>query len=387
MRRTMTFLLPATLLAAGLTATPALAATPAPAATSLPVAAVTASAHDGNVPANTLDGDLVTRWSAEGDGSWIRFDLAAATGVGSVGIAWHRGDERQSTFTVQTSTDATTWTTVVGQRTSSGGTLNLETYDFADRSARYVRVVGYGNTVNEWNSITEARVYGPDAGGSCAVPADVLNLTNWKITLPTGADEDPTEVRQPALASYQASPWFVTADSCRAVQFRAPVDGVTTSGSNYPRSELREMTSGGTANASWSSTSGTHTLVVETAFTHLPSGKPHLVGAQIHDSSDDVSVFRLEGTNLYVTNGDNAHHKLVTSSYQLGTRFQAKFVVSGGQVKAYHNGVLQTTISRSFSGAYFKAGAYTQANCTNASPCADTNYGQALVYGLTVTHS
>ncbi|MFG1952035.1 polysaccharide lyase family 7 protein [Micromonospora sp. NPDC048830] len=215
----------------------------------------------------------------------------------------------------------------------------------------------------------------------------MLDLTNWKITLPTGSSGSPTEVKQPTLDSYQASPWFVTADSCRAVQFRAAVNGVTTSGSSYPRSELREMTSNGTANASWSSTSGTHTLVVDGAFMALPAVKPHLVIAQIHDGSDDVTVFRLEGSSLYVTNGDTTHHKLVTSSYQLGTRFQAKFVVSGGQVKAYYNGVLQTTISRSFSGAYFKAGAYTQANCTNSSPCSSTNYGETRLYDVTVTHS
>ncbi|MGK5741414.1 polysaccharide lyase family 7 protein [Micromonospora sp. URMC 103] len=366
-----------------------LLATPAQAATSLPVTAVTASSDDGNVPANTLDGDLSTRWSAEGDGSWIRFDLGSSVQVGSVAIAWHQGNTRTSSFAVQTSTDASSWTTVVSQRQSSGSTLQLETYDFTDRAARYVRVVGYGNTVNDWNSITEARVYGPDGsgGGSCSVPADVLNLTNWKITLPTGASESPTEVKQPALDSFQVSPWFVTAASCQAVQFRAAVNGVTTSGSGYPRSELREMTNNGTSNASWSSTSGTHTLVVDEAFTALPSTKPHLVGAQIHDSSDDVTAFRLEGSSLYITNGDTTHHKLVTDNYQLGTRFQAKFVVSGGQVKAYYNNVLQTTITKSFSGAYFKAGAYTQANCSNSSPCSSSNYGQTLIYGLSVSHS
>ncbi|MEU2169540.1 polysaccharide lyase family 7 protein [Micromonospora chersina] len=382
MRRTLAAAVPLALLAAGLTATPASAAT------ALPVSGVIASSDDGNVPANTLDGDLATRWSAEGDGSWIRYDLGASTTVGSIGIAWHQGAQRTASFAVQTSADAASWTTVVGQRSSSGTTVQLETYDFADRAARYVRVVGYGNTVNDWNSITETRVYGADGtGGGCAVPADVLNLTNWKITLPTGAAESPTEVKQPALASFQASPWFVTAANCTAVQFRAAVNGVTTSGSGYPRSELREMTANGTSNASWSSTSGTHTMTFEEAFTALPATKPHLVGAQIHDSSDDVTVFRLEGTNLYITNGNDTHYKLVTSSYQLGTRYRGTFVASGGQVKVYYNDVLQTTITGSFSGAYFKAGAYTQANCTNSSPCSDTNYGQTLIYALSVTHS
>ncbi|MGI5213658.1 polysaccharide lyase family 7 protein [Plantactinospora sp. CA-290183] len=369
-----------------------LVATPASAADPLAVSAVTASGDDGNVPANTLDDDLGTRWSDEGDGVWIRYDLGASRTVGWLAIAWHGGDQRVSTFDVQTSSDGSSWTTVIGNRDSSGATSQPENYDFSDVAARYVRVVGHGNTRNEWTSITEVDIFGagsPDGGGSddCRYPAEILDLRNWKVTLPTGSAGSPTEIKQPALATHATDPWFRVTPTCDRVQFRAPVNGVTTSGSSYPRSELREMTNNGTSNASWSSTSGTHTLVVDQAITDLPGDKPHVVAGQIHGGSDDVSVFRLEGSNLYVTNDDNSHHKLVTSSYVLGTRFEAKFVVSGGQVRAYYNGVLQTTISRSFSGAYFKAGAYTQANCTNSAPCSATNFGQVLVYGISVTHS
>src|SRR5262245_46275630 len=57
-----------------------------------PVVAASASANDGNVPANAVDGSLATRWSAQGDGQWIRFDLGASRLVGSISIAWHQGD-------------------------------------------------------------------------------------------------------------------------------------------------------------------------------------------------------------------------------------------------------------------------------------------------------
>jgi hypothetical protein len=222
---------------------------------------------------------------------------------------------------------------------------------------------------------------------ACDYPSQILNLTNWKVTLPTGASERPTEVKQPALATFAVSPWFKVTSTCNGVQFRAPVNGVTTSGSSYPRSELREMKNNGADNAAWSSTSGTHTMIVSQSIKNLPADKPHVVAGQIHDGSDDVSVFRLEGSKLYVTNGDDSHYKLVTSSYVLGTKFEAKFVVSGGQIRAYYNGTLQTTITKSFSSAYFKAGAYTQANCDNSAPCSSDNFGQVMLYNLTVTHS
>jgi hypothetical protein len=350
------------------------------------VQGVVASGDDGNVAANTLDGDLATRWSDEGDGVWIRYDLGADTTVGSVAVAWHNGDQRRATFEVQASDDGSTWSTVVSRRVSSGGTRQPENYDFADRSARYLRVVGYGNTVNDWTSITEVDIFGADSGsGDCAYPADVLDLSEWKVQLPIGAEEDPDEVTQPALDTYAVDPWFVATDACDGVRFRSAVNGVTTGGSSDPRSELREMD--GTDEAGWSATTGTHTMVIREAITALPADKPHVVAGQIHDGDDDVTVFRLEGTRLYVTKGDTTHHKLVDDDYVLGTPFEAKFVVSGGQIKAYYNGVLQTTISASFPDGYFKAGAYTQANCGNSDPCSASNYGEVVIHDIAVTHS
>ncbi|MFC9842141.1 polysaccharide lyase family 7 protein [Streptomyces sp. NPDC127595] len=110
------------------------------------------------------------------------------------------------------------------------------------------------------------------------------------------------------------------------------------SNTGYPRSELREMTANGSATKSCSSTSGTHTMVVDQAITHLPKTKPHVMAGQIHDSSSDVTSFRLEGTSLYITSYNTTHYKLVTSSYQLGTRFQGKFVAHGGMVDVNYNG-------------------------------------------------
>ncbi|MFF1821343.1 polysaccharide lyase family 7 protein [Kribbella sp. NPDC058245] len=350
---------------------------------------VTASTSDANVATNAVDNNYSTRWSGDGDGATLTLDLGGTKTVSHLKVAAYKGDERKNDFELQL-LNGSTWITVY-DGLSSGSTTGLQTFDFTDQPASKVRYVGHGYQLNSggtgtWNSVTEFEIWG--SGGSDPapqVPADVLDLTNWKITLPIGADESPTEIKQPALATYSNDPYFkVVGDG---VQFRAPVNGVTTSGSGYPRSELREMTNNGSSNASWSSTSGTHTLVVRESFDQLPADKPQLVGAQIHDANDDGTVFRLEGSSLYITNGDTTHHKLVTSSYVLGTVFEAKFVVSGGQTKAYYNGTLQTTITKNFSGAYFKAGAYTQANCTNSSPCATTNYGQTTLKSVTVTHS
>ena len=119
---------------------------------------VTASGNDGNVPANVLDNDLNTRWSATGDGQWIQFCLNTATTVSGVQIAFYSGNIRASTFDVLTGTDGQNWTTAASGLQSSGTSLNVETFTFTARTAKYVRIVGHGNSVNAWNSYTEVKI-------------------------------------------------------------------------------------------------------------------------------------------------------------------------------------------------------------------------------------
>lgn len=118
-------------------------------------AVIASTAEGSNLPDNTLDGNLNTRWSAEGDGQWIRYDLGEDKKLSGIMIAWYNGDKRVSTFDVQLSINGTDWITVLDKTKSNGKTLDLETHQFGDQTARYVRIVGHMNSVNAWNSITE----------------------------------------------------------------------------------------------------------------------------------------------------------------------------------------------------------------------------------------
>jgi hypothetical protein len=125
---------------------------------SIPASAVTASAHDGNVPSNTVDGNLATRWSASGDGQWIRYDLGSSRTVAYVRLAPYAGTNRVFTFDVQRSSDGASWTTVAaGLKTALNN--NLQTFDFADVSTRYLRLVGHMNSTSGWNAYTEVEVW------------------------------------------------------------------------------------------------------------------------------------------------------------------------------------------------------------------------------------
>lgn len=224
-------------------------------------------------------------------------------------------------------------------------------------------------------------------------PSQVLNLTNWKITLPIGKPQkssSPLEIRQPDLATYKIEPWFTVTPNGQAVHFRAPVNAPTTGGTKYARSELREMTHNGKDKASWSSTEGTHTLFLDQAITAVPKTKPHLVAGQIHDDNDDIIVIRLQMPNLYINvNGKNVH--TLDSRYKLGKRFTVKFVVNNGQTKIYYNKGTNPsyTLSLDYDDAYFKAGAYIQSNCDtegSAELCNPDNYGEVIVYNVITTH-
>lgn len=215
-------------------------------------------------------------------------------------------------------------------------------------------------------------------------PASSIDLTNWKLTLPVGSINKPTEILQPQLNTYQNAPYFISKPV--GMVFRAPVNGVTTSGSGYPRSELREMK--GASLASWSSSVGVHMMVIEGAITHLPLNKKEVVFGQIHDANDDVIVFRLEDKKLWVNvGGKNVH--LLTDKYELGTKIRLVFKVQGDKTYCYYNGevTIDYTLDKKYSGAYFKAGCYTQSNCTKETVCSPDNYGETLLFKLEVTHS
>jgi hypothetical protein len=232
--------------------------------------------------------------------------------------------------------------------------------------------------------------YRSDKPAAVNYPANVLDLTNWKLNVPLDEDRNgrSDEIKQPKLATYSIDPWFHNNAANTGVVFRANCGGVTTIGSGYPRSELREMASNGKSGAGWSSDAGTHIMEIEQAITHLPEVKPHLVAAQIHDTDDDVIVFRLEGKKLFIDH-NGADGAVLTKQYELGTKFKVKFEVADGQVKSYYNDVLVETYPVHFSGAYFKAGAYVQSNCQGRKKVTGEScdaYGEVVIYKLRVTH-
>ncbi|PTL80099.1 discoidin domain-containing protein [Vitiosangium sp. GDMCC 1.1324] len=178
---------------------------------------VKASGDDGNLPANTLDGQLNTRWSAHGKGAWIRYEVDPARPLCAVQVAWYRGDSRSNTFTIAVSADGSTWQDLHSAR-STGKTRALETYELnAPPGTRYLRITVNGNTTNDWASIAEVAV---QVRQQAPVPAPRPSPS------PGDATVDPLGVHMvhPTRAGGQA--WFLGADPQRDARFD-PQDTIT----------------------------------------------------------------------------------------------------------------------------------------------------------------
>jgi len=124
------------------------------------IASITASGYEtgtSNTPDKTMDFDLGTRWSANGKGQWILYDLGETQLIKSLDIAFYSGTVRKTFFSINLSENNTDYTEVYNGE--SGGTSNdPENFDFNDQRARYVKIIGGGNSVSTWNSITELRI-------------------------------------------------------------------------------------------------------------------------------------------------------------------------------------------------------------------------------------
>lgn len=233
-------------------------------------------------------------------------------------------------------------------------------------------------------------------------PSGNFDLSNFKITLPVDSSGGytGTAVEVTNLINYINSQYFYTGVDGSMV-FRAPVDGATTSGSSYARSELREMN--GTARAAWNLSTGgvmTATLEVDKAPTRLDGTVGKLVVGQIHGANDELVRLYWDANKLYFANdlsgSDNSEHKFYFTNaagqqpdVSLDERFSYVIDAKGSTLDVtvyadgdvYHSVTPINSVWQSDS-LYFKAGAYLGINETSG-----TGWGQTSFYDLRFNHT
>lgn len=207
----------------------------------------------------------------------------------------------------------------------------------------------------------------------------MIDRAPWKITLPIGPVGSPTEIKRPIFDTYEDE-WFWE-DEAGHFHMRVRADGVTTAGSTYPRTELREMKlPDGLTNAAWATNVGKHTLWMRARVRAIPPVKPDMSVMQIHTGSDDLcqAMFRGKGTPnglVWRWKGTTQTKALITP-LAVDEWFNLKVhveVVNGvARVKTYADkdatmdfagaSKLHDMAPGSISSCYWKAGPYLQTN-------------------------
>lgn len=195
-------------------------------------------------------------------------------------------------------------------------------------------------------------------------------LTETILETPTGKAEHPTEYNPPK----QVGPWFIFLDG--GFRFRANCGGVTTSGSDYARCELKEKRYWGTHDGR------KHVLKGWFNVTDLPARKRHGVLGQVHTGRKDICQVRLEDHHLFVEH-DGHEVGTLTDNYQRGTKFRLKIIVKDGWITVRYGMFKRVKYAVPRTVARFKFGAYVQAN-TKTDRASD--YLQVIVDAPAIIH-
>jgi hypothetical protein len=106
------------------------------------------------LPAYATDGDYGTRWASEWvDTAWVQVDLGSVQTFDHVQLAWEAAYAKA--YTVQTSNDGSTWTTVYATTSGNGGFDSLT----VTGTGRYVRVNGTARATAYGYSLWEVGIY------------------------------------------------------------------------------------------------------------------------------------------------------------------------------------------------------------------------------------
>ncbi|MGO8994146.1 MAG: polysaccharide lyase family 7 protein [Polyangiaceae bacterium] len=224
-------------------------------------------------------------------------------------------------------------------------------------------------------------------------PGGNFDLSVWELQEPVGSPGAPTTILPAQLEgpSGYHDTYFFTDPTDGSMSFWDPENGVTTANSNYPRSELREMTPAGAA-ANWPS-SGTNTLSATLKVRQVPD---HVAVGQIHlGTGTPASTKPLLELFYYATGaiqigieqtpaGGNEVETPV-GNVPLDTKWSYVIGLTGNTITLTIDGGAAQTFAMSSTfdeeNMYFKAGDYDQSVGTSGTVGAKVQF-----YSLDVFH-
>ncbi len=108
-----------------------------------------------NAALNLFDGKLSTKYATDEYSGNVIVDYGAVHTISEVKMAFTNGNKRTENFKIEYSVDGNNWI-VAYEGTNSGTTLDHESYDMKNVSARYIKVSFFGNSqATTWVSVAE----------------------------------------------------------------------------------------------------------------------------------------------------------------------------------------------------------------------------------------
>ena len=108
-----------------------------------------------NPAENAFDDNIATRWAASGDCE-IVFDLGSVQHVELVGVTFWKFAERSTQYEIHASSDGIDYKVYFNGDAPQGVEFN---YTPIKEKVRYIKLVGHGNSINEWVSLLELIPY------------------------------------------------------------------------------------------------------------------------------------------------------------------------------------------------------------------------------------
>ncbi|GAB5519465.1 MAG: hypothetical protein RhofKO_17160 [Rhodothermales bacterium] len=177
----------------------------------LPVQSIEAeSSLQGTMPEALLDSDITTIWRTRGTNSPVTLDLGELRRVSYVDVATNAISTFWYGFNIETSRDGETWTRTLDRARNTRGET-LQTFDFDDTVARYVRLLANGFNHNGGVSVfSEVAIYGSTDTTGVPEPSQPAFSTILS-TVEAGRRPYPVTLAQFGTPAYSSGEAFIGA--------------------------------------------------------------------------------------------------------------------------------------------------------------------------------
>ena len=222
-----------------------------------------------------------------------------------------------------------------------------------------------------------------------------IDFSIWVLQLPIGSGTSPTTITSKQLLAGYSSDYFYLDKADGGQVFMDPATGITTSGSQHCRTEMRESTTSG-GQAAWAS-SGSHTMTVRGKIVQVGGGTGGTVTVgQLFNGTDSIPLIELEwGTSIKgfkvfyeEAKGGGGSPVDVKAPAPIGSEYTFALAMNDGTATVTVNG--KEVYSKKPSPAalakkfYFKAGNYDQK--TSAGAISAVPFTVVKAYSVAVVH-